>query len=87
MVLHTKELNPRDYEKLLQIEKNKSGFDLIPNEYQFNKYGNICSPNSAWFLLKQSKIENKTSKYKISEGDIIRIGRITSKIRSICFGS
>ena len=87
MVLHTKELNPRDYEKLLQIEKNKSGFNLIPNEYQFNKYGNICSPNSAWFLLKQSKIENKTSKYKISEGDIIRIGRITSKIRSICFGS
>jgi hypothetical protein len=87
MVLHTKELNSRDYEKLLQIEKNKSGFNLIPNEYQFNKYGNICSPNSAWFLLKQSKIENKTSKYKISEGDIIRIGRITSKIRSICFGS
>ena len=87
MVLHSKELNPHDYEKLLKIEKNKNGFDLIPNEYQFNKYGNISTPNSAWFLLKQSKSENKTSKYKISEGDIIRIGRITSKIRSIFFSS
>jgi len=87
MVLHSKELNPHDYEKLIKIEKNKNGFDLIPNEYQYNKYGNICSPNSAWFLLKQSKLESKASKYKLSEGDIIRIGRITSKIKNIFFST
>ena len=87
MVLHSKELNSHDYEKLIRIEKNKNGFELIPNDYQLNKYGNICTPNSAWFLLKQSKSENKSSQYKINEGDIIRIGRITSKIKNIYFGN
>ena len=87
MVLYSKELNSNGYEKLIQIEKNKNGFELILNDYQLNKYGNICTPNSAWFLLKQSKTENKASKYKISEGDIIRIGRITSKIKNIYFGT
>lgn len=85
MVLHTKELSSHDYEKLLKIEKNKTGFDLILNQFKFDKNGNIGTKNSAWFLLKPSKSENKTSKYKISEGDIIRIGRITSKIKNIFF--
>ena len=81
----SKELNPKNYEKLLRIEKNENGFDLLPNPYQLDKYENICTPNSAWFIFKQSKFENKMSKYKINQGDIIRVGRITTRIKNICF--
>ena len=41
MVLYSKELNSNGYEKLIQIEKNKNVFELILNDYQLNKYGNI----------------------------------------------
>ena len=73
------------FEKLLRIEKNESGFDLIPNSYQLDENDNICTLNSAWFIFKQSKFENKMSKYKINQGDIIRIGRITTRIKNISF--
>ena len=85
ILFHTKELNPKNYEKLLRIEKNETGFDLIPNSYKFDDNENICTPNSAWFIFKQSKFENKLSKYKINQGDIIRIGRITTRIKNIYF--
>ena len=85
ILFHSKELNPKNYEKLLRIDKNENGFDLIPNPYQFDKNGNICTPNSAWFIFKQSKFENKMSKYKINKGDIIRIGRITTRIKTVHF--
>ena len=85
IVFYSKELNSQNYEKLLKIEKNETGFDLIPNAYEFDQNENICTPNSAWFLFKQSKFENKLSKYKINQGDIIRIGRITTRIKTIVF--
>ena len=85
ILFHSKELNPKNFEKLLRIEKNESGFDLIPNSYQLDENDNICTLNSAWFIFKQSKFENKMSKYKINQGDIIRIGRITTRIKNISF--
>ena len=85
ILFHSKELNPKNFEKLIRIEKNESGFDLIPNPYQLDGNDNICTLNSAWFIFKQSKFENKMSKYKINQGDIIRIGRITTRIKNIFF--
>ena len=85
ILFHSKELNPKNFEKLLRIEKSEFGFDLIPNPYQLDENDNICTLNSAWFIFKQSKFENKMSKYKINQGDIIRIGRITTRIKNIFF--
>lgn len=85
VIFHTKELNPKNFEKLLRVEKNENGFNLIPNSYHFDGNDNICTLNSAWFVFKQSKFENKLSKYKINQGDIIRIGRITTRIKNIYF--
>ena len=85
ILFHSKELNPKNFEKLLRIEKNETGFDIIPNPYQLDGNDNICTLNSAWFIFKQSKFENKMSKYKINQGDIIRIGRITTRIKNIIF--
>ena len=48
---------------------------------------NNISQNSAWFLLKPSKIELKSNKYKLNPGDIIKIGRITLRIRDIYFSN
>ena len=39
--------------------------------------------NNAWFLLKPAKMDKKISKYKVNEGDIIKIGRITIRIKEI----
>ena len=44
---------------------------------------NISSINNAWFLLKPQRMEKKEFKYKINEGDIIKIGRITIRITEI----
>ena len=44
-------------------------------------------PNTAWFLLKPSKMNTKMNRYKLNPGDIIKIGRITLRIRDINFSS
>ena len=85
ILFHIKELKQKGFEKLLEIEKNQTGFDLIPNAFKLDENDNICTLNSAWFIFKQSKFENKMSKYKINQGDIIRIGRITTRIKNIYF--
>ena len=43
----------------------------------------IISKNSAWFIFKTSKLEDKSIKYKLNEGDIIRFGRIITRIKEI----
>ena len=57
-------------ETLLKIEK---------------KENNIDSPNSTWFLLRKSFLSDKMNDYPLKEGDILRIGRITLKIKKIKF--
>ena len=78
------EINEDDYEKLFQITKNENcEYVLNFNKVEYDETDNISSKNHAWFLLRPQKMENKISKYKINEGDIIKIGRITIRIIEI----
>ena len=79
------EKNDNQYEKLLTIKYNENNYEIIKNNYEYDVGGNIHSKNSAWFLLKQSKINSKFGKYKIHQGEIIKIGRITTRIKEIRF--
>lgn len=77
--------NLKDYEKLLQINKIENRYEINFNKYEFDNTGSISSINSAWFLLKKSKMKEKYNKYKLKKGDIIKIGRIFTKIKDIKF--
>ena len=78
------ELNEENYEKLFQIVKNEnSEYVLNFNKVEYDETDNISSTNHAWLLLRPQTMENKISKYKINEGDIIKIGRITIRIIEI----
>ena len=75
----------KKYEQLLKVIKNEDDYEITTNEIEKNKNGTISSLNTAWFLLKNSKVDDKFNKYKIHQGDIIKIGRIVSRIREIKF--
>ena len=78
-----------DKEKLMKINVyyNKDiYFEFERNTYEFDETDNICTPNTAWFLLKPGILEVKMNRYKLNPGEIIRIGRITMRIRDIIFG-
>ena len=70
-----------DCELLLNITYHNSEYEFELNKYKIDNTGNICTPNSTWFLFKPTLTENKSNKYKLSEGDIIKIGRITIKVK------
>ena len=72
-------------ETLLKIEKKEDNYSLILNDYKLNEENNIDSPNSTWFLLRKSFLSDKMNDYPLKEGDILRIGRITLKIKKIIF--
>ena len=77
-------------ELLLKIRVNynkKRKFEIIRNKYEFDETDNIKSPNSCWFVLKPSKIEKKLNRYKLNPGEILKIGRITMRIRDIIFAN
>ena len=81
--------NDEDIEKLMKIDVYKNEIDTF-FEFERNKYGldetdNIVTPNSSWFLLKPTMIDEKMNKYKLSPGEIIKLGRITMRIRDIIF--
>ena len=78
-----------DKEKLMKINVyyNKDiYFEFERNAYEYDETDNICTPNTAWFLLKPGILEVKMNRYKLNPGEIIRIGRITMRIRDIIFG-
>ena len=79
------EVNERGYEKLFEINTDDSGFFLNFNKIEFDDRDNISSTNNAWFVFKPDRMNNKIYKYKINEGDIIKIGRITIRIKEIRF--
>ena len=73
-------------QKLCQILISDSNFQIKPNLYSIEN--NLESPiteNPAWFVYKSSKCPEKGKKYKINQGDIIKIGRITCRIKEIKF--
>ena len=81
--------NDEDIEKLLKIDVYKNELDTY-FEFERNKYGldetdNIVTPNTSWFLLKPAMIDEKMNKYKLNPGEIIKLGRITMRIRDIIF--
>ena len=77
-------------EVLLKIKVNvgqKVNFELIRNKYEVDETDNIKTPNTCWFLLQPSKIDSKMNRYKINPGEIIKIGRITMRIRDVIFAN
>ena len=84
MVFKDKISNDND-QHLLDIKYEEGKFDLIFNEYEQDEDGIITTRNSAWFLLKKSKLEPQYDKYKIHQGEIIKIGRIMTRIKDIKF--
>jgi hypothetical protein len=77
--------NVKDYEKLIEINKTENRYELNFNKFEFDKKGNINTINSAWFLLKSSKMKSKYNKYRLKKGDVIKIGRIFTRIKDIKF--
>lgn len=55
------------------------------NPYEMDDNQNICTKNSSWFLLKPSRMDREFCKYKLNEGDIIKLGKIKMKIKTIKF--
>ena len=74
-----------DYEKLLSVNKKENRYEFNFNNYEFDNIGNMKFTNSAWFLLKKSRMKDKFNKYRLKKGDIIKIGRIYTKIKDIKF--
>ena len=59
--------------------------EIIRNKYDLDENDNLVNPNPCFFLLKPSKIDPKMNRYKLSPGEIVKIGRITMRIRDIKF--
>ena len=72
-------------EKILEVQKKQGGYELNLNEYDIDKEYNITTPNSTWFLLRKEFMDDRTNEYNIKEGDILKIGRILIRIKTIKF--
>ena len=87
IVEFSKDPDKEDREKLLKIIRTDNNFHLRLNDYSFGEDENISTTNSAWFLLRKSLLDDRMNEYNLKEGDIIRIGRITLKIKKIKFNN
>ena len=81
--------NDGDIEKLMRINVHQNEldtfFELERNKYGVDETDNIVTQNSSWFVLKPSMTDERMNKYKLNAGEIIKIGRITMRIRDIVF--
>ena len=80
--------NNTDEELLFKIRigfGKKKHLEIIRNKYDLDENDNLINPNPCFFLLKPSKIDPKMNRYKLNPGEIIKIGRITMRIRDIKF--
>ena len=86
IIFLNEETNSKDgYELLLKVNKIENKYEFNFNNFNFDDKGNITTYNSAWFLLKKSRINEKMNKYRLKRGDILKIGRIFVKIKDIKF--
>ena len=85
ILFEPREINERGYKNLFEINVNDSGFFLNFNKIEFDNSNNISSTSNAWFIFKPDKMNNEIYKYKINEGDIIKIGRINIRVKEIKF--
>lgn len=72
-------------EKLIEIFYDGTQYQLKFKKFELDETGNISTRSSSWFVFKLSLLENKNDKYKINIGDIIKIGRITARIKEVKF--
>ena len=70
---------------MLEIKKSEKNIKLELNGYQVDEDENIKTPNSTWFLLRKEFLDQKMNEYNLKEGDILKIGRITIRIKFIKF--
>ena len=73
-------------QNLFNISINDNDFNIKPNLFCIDS--NTMSQNSenpAWFVYKASKCPEKGKKYRINQGDIVKIGRITCRVKEIKF--
>ena len=88
-VVSSPEKNKNKNDLLFQINIYKGkdfNFEILSNPFKLDE-NNIISPNSSWFVLKSSRIDIKMNRYKLNPEDIIKIGRITLRIRDIHFSN
>ena len=88
MIDSSEKINNSDYELLFKIRMSfgkKKYLEIIRNKYDLDENDNLVNPNPCFFLLKPSKIEAKMNRYKLNPGEIVKIGRITMRIRDIKF--
>ena len=80
-------INDNDKERLMKINVYNNSKDIFfefeRNKYELDETYNITTPNTSWFLLKPSRMDQKMNRYKLNPGDIIRIGRINLRVRNI----
>ena len=91
LIKATREQVDEDKEILFKIRSNiienkDIRFEYINNPAKLDE-NNVINKNSSWFLIKPSKITSKMNKYKLNTGDIVKIGRISLRIRDIHFSS
>ena len=81
-------INKTDHELLFKIRMSfgkKKYLEIIRNKYDLDENDNLVNPNPCFFILKPSKIDLKMNRYKLNPGEIVKIGRITMRIRDIKF--
>ena len=71
-------------EKLFEIIKDEN-YHLKFNHYNLDDNEDFSTPNLAWFLFKKQDMSSRSNTYHLTEGDILKLGRISFLIRSIKF--
>ena len=83
-------INDDNHELLFKIRMSfgkKKYLEIIRNKYDLDENDNLINPNPCFFLLKPSKMDIKMNRYKLNPGEIVKIGRITMRIRDIKFNN
>ena len=72
-----------DKELLLEINKDiNSNYEIYTNDCELDENRNIQTNNNCWFLFRKA-IQGNNFKYKVKQGDILRFGRISTRIKEI----
>ena len=90
MINSIEKINDDNHELLFKIRMSfgkKKYLEIIRNKYELDENDNLINLNPCFFLLKPSKIDPKMNKYRLNPGEIVKIGRITMRIRDIKFNN
>ena len=58
-IIFSKSKEGSNSENLLEITKDQNHYILKLNEYKIDEYENIVSPNSTWFLLRKTFMDER----------------------------